>query len=410
LQSQLDIYNEVWHPQLFALFEAERNGLYLDVNLCDKAISEYQEEIRIPRIELRRWVGREFNHKSWKQIQDVIYREKGFPVPPIQGSASAIKRVFPGELPTSAVALDWIVDNCPDTGALKHINKLKKADRDIQRLKTFPEQRDVFGRVHYQLKPSTSTGRLAASNIPIQQIPKFGILRYAFRAEPGYKLIVADYSQLEMRVLAHFLVKLFDSYELANDLVSGDLHTLTAEKLGVIRNVAKAINFSINYGKSKFGLSAQLGITVEHAADLLRDYHSTYPGIRRFHTFCESFALRTGYIETIIGRRRLIPELQQTENRGLYGIGYRKAINTPIQGSAADIVVHAMIACYTDRRLRELKSEFCCQVHDELIFRVPENNAYQATEIVKELMQNAYKLETELPVNAAFGDSWGDAK
>jgi len=408
-ETGLEVYENVWHQQMYPVYEAERNGLYLDPELCALAVLEYQAEVKPKRIALRRWFGRDVNIKSFKQLQEFLYEEKGFQIPPINGSPKAIKRTKPGEKPTSEVAIRWLTQNY-DVGPLGSLPIIKRAARDIHRLKTFPSNRDRFGRIHYQLAPKTATGRLSASNLPIQQVPKFGVLRTAFRAEPGHKLIVADYSQLEMRVLAHFLIKLFDDHDLANDLATGDLHAITAERLGCDRDFAKAINFSINYGKSKYGLAAQLGITVEHAAGLLRNYHESYPGVRRFQLFCESFALRTGYVQTLLGRVRFIPELSARDNKALYGIGYRKAINTPVQGSAADVVVHAMIACYNDQSLRGLEAAFCGQIHDELIFRVPTANADAAAARVTLNMEQAYALRVPLPVGCKVADSWGEGK
>ena len=416
--SLFDFYEQVWNPALHVLGAAERNGMFLDAEVCSVALEEMGTQVISQAERLTEWLG-DINIRSPKQLSEFLYVYKDYPVPPICGSLKAVKRTKRGERPTSEAAIQWLADNTEDGDWFRLLIEHRKMLKEVKRVETFLEHRDEGGRVHYSLSPSTDTGRLAARNIPIQQVPKAGDLRKAFKASPGHQLIVADYSQLELYLLAHFLKKLFGDEVLGDRLMSGDVHTATAEDLGLDRDTTKAVIYSVNYGKGYKGLAAQLGIEPYEAAGILEVFHAGIPTIKKFHSWCEGYAGRNGYIRTLLGRYRWIPELG-SDDKFEYGVGYRKSINTPIQGSAADLVTMAMLKTNVEpgngapvnEELRALGARFLCQVHDELIFEVPEENAEAAKEIVISCME--HPLEKDLhfptPVNATICGSWADGK
>jgi len=418
-QTLHDFYKEVWNPSLYVLGEAERNGFDLDPHVCDAAVRELKQQSEQLEKDLQTWTGKEVNWNSPVQVQELLYETMGFQVPPVCGSLKAVKRTKKGKYPTDEAALTYLAQHDPDARPLLKVLEYKKGLKTIQRLEKLPTFRDTQGKIHYQLSPSTDTGRLAAKNPPIQQIPKSQTLRQAFVAGEGHKLVVADYSALEMRILAHFLAAKFDDWTLANDLASEDFHQATADRLGVTRDMAKVVNYSVNYGKSAKGLAAQLDIHEDEADDILEAYYEAYPAITRWQIYCESYAQRNGFIRTLSGRYRHIPEIKEQYYRGS---GYRKAINTPIQGSAADLVTAAMLKTnaapikelqklgHFNKTLYDLCARFVCQVHDELIFRVPEENAEAACAEVKRCMETAIPLLVPVPVEAHIGDNWWSAK
>jgi len=416
--SMWDFYEQVWNPSLWVLGAAERNGFTLDADLCEMAIQEMGGEIDRQWEELLPWCG-DINIRSWQQLGVFLYHDKGYPIPPIKGSMKAVQRTSVGDEPTSEAAINWLAENVDDDERvwLRRLLKHKKDRAYKKRVETYLDHLDVHGRVHYSLSPSTDTGRLAASNIAIQQVPKNGTLRKAFTAAEGHSLIVADYSQLELYILAHFLKRRFNCDTLGKDVSTGDIHSATAARHGLDRDFAKALNYSVNYGKGYRGLAAQLGITEEEAKEILQAYHAGYPTIKLFHDWCESYANRNGYIRTMLGRYRWIPELSSS-NRFEYGVGYRKCINTPIQGSAADLVTMAMLKSNTlpgaplNNRLFALNVKLLCQVHDELIFEVPAKHAEAALPLVVSAMEDPMDkpLFYGSPVTAVVCDNWADGK
>ena len=420
----MEFYDTIWNPSLYCLTEAERNGFTYDTDVAALALDEINEELTQLRRVLDDWTeDPEFNFQSPKQLVEFLYYRKGYVVPPISGSKKAVKRTKRGEYPTSEAALDWLAKNSEDGENFVALLRYRKLLKERTRLDTFGEHLDEQGRIHYSLGPSTDTGRLAARNIPIQQIPKEGTLRTAFKAAEGKKLIVADYSQLELYILAHFLQVMFKDDKLGVALTSGDVHQNVADELGLSRDYAKAVVYSINYLKSARGLAAQLGIEEYEAQGFLDALHEKYPSIGKFQKWCEGYANRTGTIRTLLGRYRIIPEIEE-QIPYLYAAGVRKACNTPVQGSAADLVTMAMLRTntldtpylrrlgYVNEELKELGVSFLCQVHDELIFEVPERNVDTALPLVRAAMEHPFDspLSFGNPVNAEIADTWAEGK
>ena len=295
----------------------------------------------------------------------------------------------------------------------RHLAKLKSNYIDA-----LPLLVDADSRVHTTFNAAaTATGRLSSTNPNLQNIPirtELGReIRAAFVAAPGFRLLSADYSQIELRLMAHFsedplLVKAYEE--------DRDIHTLTAsEVFGVpaegmdkqIRARAKAVNFGIVYGISPFGLAAQLGIPQSEARLYIERYFARYQGVRAFIDKTIEETRRAGSVRTLFGRVRPIPDIE-SRNPNQRGFAERTAINTPLQGTAADLIKLAMIAI--DKKLTEemLRTRMVLQVHDELLFEVPEDETERVTFLVKELMEGVVKLKVPLVADLAFGENWRD--
>jgi DNA polymerase-1 len=295
----------------------------------------------------------------------------------------------------------------------RHLSKLKSNYIDA-----LPLLADSESRVHTTFQAAaTATGRLSSVNPNLQNIPiktELGReIRAAFTAAPGTQLLSADYSQIELRLLAHFsgdplLVRAYAQ--------SDDIHTLTAsEVFGVAaegmdketRNRAKAVNFGIVYGISPFGLAAQLGIPQAEAKAYIERYFARYQGVRAFIEMTLEKTRREGSVRTMFGRVRPIPDIE-SRNPNQRGFAERTAINTPLQGTAADLIKLAMIAI--DRKLteRKLKTRMVLQVHDELLFEVPLDETAEITDLVKTEMEGVVKLGVPLVADLGFGPNWRD--
>jgi len=295
----------------------------------------------------------------------------------------------------------------------RHLSKLKSTYID-----QLPLMADADSRVHTTFQAAaTATGRLSSINPNLQNIPirtELGReIRAAFTASPGTQLLSADYSQIELRLLAHFsddplLVRAYQNDE--------DIHTLTAsEVFGVpaesmdkeTRGRAKAVNFGIVYGISPFGLAAQLGIPQAEAKAYIERYFARYQGVRAFIEKTLEETRKTGSVRTMFGRLRPIPDIE-SRNQNQRGFAERTAVNTPLQGTAADLIKLAMIAL--DRKLaeRKLKTRMVLQVHDELLFEVPEEEKEGVATLVREEMEGVVKLKVPLVADLGFGPNWRD--
>lgn len=463
--TQLDINNDWWNPALYVLNEAERNGWLIDPEACRAGADRYALEAEEGLRNLYRWTGNDqINYNSYPQLQWLLYGRglkevsgnliegKGFQVPMYRGNLKAITRTKPGEQPTDEGALHNIRKGCSDQSDIDGINALlsyKKAKKYAQYCTKLPEHADDNGRIHCQIAPATDTGRLSASRPALQQIPgrdPHGI-RDAFIATPGHRLLVLDYSQLEMYILAHILVSLFGDESLKSDLLSSDCHGMAAKRcwpdeladvpadqikghpeFGHYRDSVKSITYGINYGKSAVGLGAQITdqrgrpIGTAAAQALLDTYMNAYPGIANYQRWVKQYATKHGGVFTLLGRWRPLPEakhpLEWKQARA-----HRQALNSPIQGSAADIVTMAMLKCntkalpelvdrgYYDSMLDDYGVRFIMQIHDELVFEVPEAHAELALPRVKYLMENPLPegtLKVPLKVDGSVNKTWGE--
>jgi len=276
------------------------------------------------------------------------------------------------------------------------------------------------GRIHTTFSPTgAATGRLSSFNPNLQNIPirtEMGReIRAAFVPEAGWKLIAADYSQIELRLLAHLSL---DPVLLQAFRGGEDIHTRTAaEVFGTppvlvtpeLRRNAKAVNFGIIYGLSAFGLSNQLGIPRQEAERYIESYFERYKGVAAFIDRTVASVRKTGITTTLYGRQRPIPDIN-SRNPNARGFAERTAVNTPLQGAAADLIKIAMIAIDADLRQRKLQARMLLQVHDELVLEAPPEELESVKEIVKIRMESAEKLEVPLVVDVGIGDNWRDAK
>ena len=275
------------------------------------------------------------------------------------------------------------------------------------------------GRLHTSLNQTvTATGRLSSSDPNLQNIPiRTDVgreIRRAFIAEPGASLLSADYSQVELRILAHMsgdpaLIRTFQEDE--------DVHTRTASEIfglspneitSEMRRKAKAVNFGIIYGISAFGLAQDIGVSNNEAKRYIDSYFSRYPLVREFIDRTINDAKTKGYVTTLFGRRRFIPEITSS-TAAVRSFGERTAVNTPIQGTAADLIKLAMIHIQSELRKRKLRSQMILQVHDELVFEVPDDEIEIMKQVVKERMEGALALSIPIKVDMGVGRNWDEA-
>jgi DNA polymerase I len=403
------LFDEVEMPLVMVLAQMEAEGIRLNTGKF-RALSD-EMGIEIVDIEKKIYdcAGRTFNVNSPKQLSEILFSELGIPT-------KGIKRTKTG-----------ISTASPELAKLKEypIIALVEEERELFKLKTtyldaFPALVDAHSRIHTTYQQAiTATGRLSSSEPNLQNIPareKWSkAIRGAFEAEPGYLLVGADYSQIELRVMAHVsgdesLVSAFENGE--------DVHRATASAVyGVepeavtsdMRRQAKVFNFGLMYGMSAYGLSQSLNITPAEAAEFIDTYFKKFPGVTRYMEKMKVSAREKGYVETELGRRRYVPEIL-SENRNLAQSGERMAINMPIQGLAADIMklsmlhVAELLPTYGDA-VRML-----LQVHDELIFEVKDDVAEAFSKELKRAMESAYTLRVPLIVETAIGKDWGSLK
>ena len=274
---------------------------------------------------------------------------------------------------------------------------------------------DIDGRIHTTFNQTqTATGRLSSSDPNLQNIPirteEGRIIRSLFEAGEGYDyLMSADYSQIEMRVLAHLSG---DEHLIAAFMNDDDIHRRTAEEVfgnGELRNRAKAINYGIVYGISDYGLAKQLNIGRKEAGEYIEQYLNRYSGVRDYMNNLLEEGRRLGYVETMYGRKRQIPGLE-SKNQNARHSAERQAMNSPIQGSAADIIKLAMLAVDRELKKGNFKSRMVLQVHDELILEVVDSEVDVITELLRREMENAAEMKVPLKVDIKYGRNWAEAK
>jgi DNA polymerase-1 len=364
------------------------------------------QELELQTYEL---AGASFNLGSPKQIQEILFDKLGLPV---------IEKTPKGQPSTAESVLQELAADYPLPGLiLEHraLSKLKSTYTD-----RLPEQiHPRTGRVHTSYHQAVAaTGRLSSSNPNLQNIPirtDFGRrIRQAFIAPPGHRLLAADYSQIELRILAH----LSSDAGLLTAFTKGvDIHSATAAEIFGLdlqdvsadqRRSAKAINFGLIYGMSSFGLARQLGIERGAAQEYMDLYFSRYPGVKQLMDETRRSAAERGYVETLFGRRLYLPEIQ-SRNRQRREYAERAAINAPMQGTAADIIKHAMLK--VDDWLRHGGSgiSMIMQVHDELVFEVPEDRLDEAKRQIAQAMMAAAELAVPLEVGIGIGANWDEA-
>ncbi|MBI0168084.1 DNA polymerase I [Bartonella sp. M0280] len=408
------VYERLERPLVTVLARMEERGVLVDRQLLSRLSGELAQSAAALEDEIYQLAGEKFNIGSPKQLGEILFGKMGLP------GGSKTKT---GQWSTSAQVLEDLAAEGHELPRKivdwRQLTKLKSTYTDALPNYILPET----GRVHTNYSmAATSTGRLASSDPNLQNIPvrtpEGRKIRAAFIAGPGNLLLSADYSQIELRVLAHVA----DIKALKKAFADGlDIHAMTAsEMFGVpiegmppeVRRRAKAINFGIIYGISAFGLANQLSIPREEAAQYIRTYFERFPGIKDYMEKTKAFAHEHGFVETIFGRRAHYPDIN-SKSAQVRAFNERAAINAPIQGAAADIIRRAMIKM--DDALKEagLSAKMLLQVHDELIFELPENEVEKTTALVKNVMENAtmpaLSLSVPLKVDARAAKNWDEA-
>jgi DNA polymerase-1 len=401
-------YREIDLPLAPVLFAMEQAGVRINRDALASLSARFSTELERVGGRIFELAGQRFNINSPKQLAVVLFTHLGLQPPSVRGKGKAIS--------TAQDVLEQLSEQ-------HEVPKLVLEYRHLAKLKSnyidaLPLLADADSRVHTTFQAAaTATGRLSSVNPNLQNIPvrtELGReIRAAFVARPGAQLLSADYSQIELRLLAHFSGDPLLKRAYAEEI---DIHTLTAsEVFGVpidamdkeTRNRAKAVNFGIVYGISAFGLAAQLGIPQAEARAYIDRYFARYEGVQAFIQKTLAQTRKDGFVRTMFGRLRPIPDIE-SRNPNQRGFAERTAINTPLQGTAADLIKLAMIAL--DRKLAErgLKTRMVLQVHDELLFEVPHEETEEIKALVRAEMEGVVQLSVPLVADAAFGPNWRD--
>lgn len=403
LQNGINVYERFDIPLVPVLAEMEMKGVLIDMDELKSQSKTLGDDIRKLEAGIHKEAKEVFNIGSPKQLANILFEK--LKLPPGKKTKigySTDSDVLESLAPRHSIAkliLEW-----------RELAKLKSTYVDA--LPALASAED--GRVHTSLnQAATSTGRLSSTNPNLQNIPirteRGRLVRKAFIADPGCRLISADYSQIELRILAHISDDEGLKRAFAEDL---DIHAATAaEVFGIAldkvtsenRRVAKAVNFGIAYGQGAMGLADALGIGREEASDIIKRYFQRFAGVKRYMESTVTEGLESGYVSTLFGRRRYIDELR-SKNPMMRRAGERAAINAPIQGTAADLMKLAMIQCH-----QSLPIPLLLQVHDELLFECPAEDCEVMAADIKKIMETIYKLDVPLKVNVGIGDNWDDA-
>ena len=403
------LFNEIELPLISVLSRIERNGVLIDAQMLAKQSQELDTRMEEIKKDCYEIADEEFNLASPKQIQEILFNKQKLPV---------LQKTPKGQPSTAEGVLQELAYDYP-------LPKLILEHRGLSKLKStytdrLPEQiSPKTGRVHTSYHQAVaSTGRLSSSDPNLQNIPIRNAegrrVRQAFIAPKGCQIVAADYSQIELRILAHIsedegLLNAFANKEdihraTAAEVFSTSLDKVTTEQ----RRSAKAINFGLVYGMSAFGLAKQLGTSRKTAQEYVDRYFERYPGVKTFMDQTREQAHETGYVETVFGRRLYLPEIN-SKNHQRRQYAERTAINAPMQGTAADIIKLAMIKCDQWLFENELNIKMVMQVHDELVFEVPENQLDTVLETIPELMTTVASLKVPLEVDVGVGKNWDEA-
>lgn len=403
----IGVFRDIELRFIEVLARMEINGVRIDPSILDGLSTEFEKSLDKIARDIYSEVGFEFNLNSPIQLREVLFDKLRLP---------SKKLTKTGEASTDVEVLSELGKFHPVPQKVleyRGLSKLKSTYVDALPRLINPET----GRIHTSFNQvGTSTGRLSSSepnlqNIPIKT-PEGRRIREAFIPEEGFLILSADYSQIELRLLAHFSEdkSLLDAF-----LAGSDIHRRTASEIfGIpedmvspeMRRLSKTINFGIIYGISPFGLAKQLGTSNSIARSYINEYFKRYKGVRAYIEKSIREAERQGYAVTILGRRRPIPELK-SKDRATRGFGERTAINTPIQGSAADIIKIAMLRIH--ERLKAFKSRMILQVHDELLFEIYQPELGELSELIRQEMEGAWKLRVPLKVDIGVGKNWAEA-
>ncbi len=389
------LLHEIELPLLPILAEMERTGIYLDVGrLREEGVSVLREIERI-KGKIFEQAGVEFNLNSPKQMSEVLYQKLSIPSKTTSTSADVLEEI---DHPIAQSILEY-----------RTLEKLRSTY-----IESLPDAvNPITGRIHCTFNQSVAaTGRLSCQDPNLQNIPLHSEIRSCFMPEKsGWSFLGADYSQIELRLLAHFS----EDQELIHAFNTGrDIHVHTASLVfGVkenevtpqMRSSAKTVNFGIVYGQTPYGLSRQLGISVKDASDFIKKYFERYPKVLDYLEFSKEEVRKKGVSRTLTGRERPIPEIRN-QNPSIRAAAERLAINTPLQGTAADLIKLAMIQIDQKIKEEQLVGKMILQIHDELIFEIPDLEVLSFQKLVKEKMEGVMKLNVPIEVHIAIGKNW----
>ncbi|MFO7881707.1 MAG: DNA polymerase I [Kosmotogaceae bacterium] len=401
------LFHEIEMPLIPVLTELEMSGVYMDIKRLNGLSKKYEKLLKEIKKDLFELAGESFNPNSPNQVGHILFDKLDLTPP---------KRTSSGNYSTSAGVLESLVSKHPVAQKLLDYRKYQKLKSTY--IDALPELvNPKTGRIHTTYNQTgTGTGRLSSSNpnmqnLPIRDIEGKEIRECVVPQESGWKIISADYSQIELRILAHFskddeLIRAFKE--------NRDVHSLTASRLygtmpdsvtNEMRKVGKMVNFAIIYGISPYGLASRLNVSTKEAGNMISNYFSAYPDVRKFIHNTIKNAKKDGYVKSYFGRRRDIPHFRTT-NKTRIQEGERIAINAPIQGTAADIMKLAMIKVHRMKKDNKLKSIPILQVHDELVYEVSEDEVETMSKILKEGMREAANLDIPLEVDIKVADYW----
>ena len=399
-----NLYEEIELPLARVLFDMEETGVRVDASVLDRIAEETSAKIAVLEKQIYEMAGKQFNINSPKQLAEVIYDD--------------LALMRSSKRSTDASILKKIEDRHPIIPAILEYRKYAKLNSTYAiGLKKYIQSDN---KIHTEFNQCIAeTGRLSSSNPNLQNISvrneEAALIREAFIPEEGCVFVGADYSQVELRILAH----LADEKALIDAFKEGmDIHTRTAmdvfnvpadEVTPLLRRQAKAINFGIDYGMSDFGLAERLEIPVYQAREFIESYFRKYPNVKKFMNETIAKCQEDGYVTTMLNRRRDIPEIKST-NHSLKEFGKRAAMNAPVQGSAADLIKIAMINVYNRLNKENLRSKMILQIHDELILNVPKEEEQKIMNLVEEEMENAMTLKVPLLAESTSGSNWLEVK
>ncbi len=411
----MGLFQELELPLIEVLRGMEETGVKVDPVILEELSKELELEIGKLEKEIYMLAGEEFNLNSSKQMSHILYEKLNMPT---DGIRKTVHGWSTDEKALSKLASMSYFHGLIPKKVLEYRNFAKLKSTYVDSLLSLINERT--GRIHTTYNQAVAeTGRLSSSSPNLQNIPIRGewgskIRRVFIPGTSDALLMSADYSQMELRILAHMSE---DAVMMKNFKSDADIHAATASELFGTpldevdveeRRKAKTVNFGIDYGMTAYGLSQRLGIPVIEAQHYIDRYFERFSGVKEFIEKTVRKATETGYVETLMGRKRRIPELQ-SERSNVFEMGKRRAINMPVQGTAADIIKKAMIEIDAELKKRGMRSRIIMQVHDELVFELPENEADDLKEIVVEIMESAVKLSIPLKVDVRAGKNWDEA-
>lgn len=403
------LLDEIELPLIPILVSMERHGIYLDVARLKSKSKELTEKIKELESEIHKLAKEKFNLNSPKQLSAILYTKLELKRPPKKRGTS---------LATGAEILLALKDEHPIIPKILEYRQLEKLRSTY--VDSLPKQvSKKTGKIHCSFNQSvTATGRLSCTDPNLQNIPVRSTegrrIREAFHPEKrGYSFLSADYSQIELRILAHLsedpaLVKAFKADQDIHAVTASEIYDVSLDKVTKeMRHKAKAVNFGLIYGQSAFGLSQELGISHKEATDFIKKYFESYPKVKEFLDECKKEAHKKGMAVTMTGRQRPLPELK-SKNPVHRAAAERLAVNTPFQGAQADIIKMAMIAVDDALYKKGNEAALILQIHDELVFEVPDSDLEELEKIVKKEMEGIIKLKVPLIVDISIGKNWGE--